>query len=71
MATVKEITAEEAVILNFRKLQLNEQRKHNKKINYKKLMDLTQPEPGDTFTPLLDLEEKKNNLQSYFFERMN
>ena len=41
MASIKEITTEESAILNFRKLQLNQQKKTNKNINHKQLLALT------------------------------
>jgi hypothetical protein len=70
MASIKEISPEEAAVLNYRKLQLYEQRKNQKKVNYKALLALTQPDSEQTFTPLLDLEAKKNALFEYFVERL-
>ena len=41
MASIKEISQEESAVLNYRKLQLLEQKKHAKKVNYNNLMALT------------------------------
>jgi hypothetical protein len=58
------------VVLNYRKLQLHNQKQNVKKHNYKELLALTQPDPEESLTPLHDLEEKKNNLFEFFLERV-
>lgn len=62
LSSIKDISQEEAVILNYRKLQLYNLRRNSKKHNYKELMKLTQLMPEESLTPLQDLEQKKSSL---------
>ena len=55
-------------MLNYRKLQLHSQKNCRKGVNFKEMMALTQPEESES--PIQELEEKKNTLQSYFLDRI-
>jgi hypothetical protein len=65
---IKEISQEEAVILNYRKLQISRQKDTLGRQKNKELIRLAQGE--ETLTPLQDFQQKKDELYSFFIQRM-
>jgi hypothetical protein len=70
LMSIKEISEEEAVILNYRRLQVYQEKERLKHHKTKKIIELANPDEGESLAPLQELDDKKKALYDYFLERL-
>lgn len=69
LMNIKQISTDEAVLLNYRKMQIYQQKDKLKHQKVKELIKIATHDEEDTIT-IQNLEEKKNDLYDYFMDRI-